>query len=120
RRTHQADGSAERYKEAKLVTGYTVAGGQLGLLAPIRPAAHEHIGRPGMGVERRPNQGGVTAKGHGEAKLVTGYAVAGGQLGLLAPIRPAAHEHIGRPGMSVERRSRSNQRRVPVEGYCGT
>src|SRR5205085_7909666 len=110
---------AKGHKETELVTGRAVAGGQLDLLAPARPAAHEHVGRPSARVEWRPDHGGAAAEGRGEAELVTGRAVAGGQLDLLAPARPAAHKHIGCPSVRVERRSRPDQRGVPAEAHGG-
>ena len=69
---------------------------------PGCPAAHEHVGRPGLGVlERSSDHGGIPAEGHGEAELVTGHAIAGRQPGLLGPVRAAVHEDVSRPGAAV-------------------
>src|SRR5437588_273377 len=88
----------ESHRGAELVADGGVAGSQPGLLAPGRPAAHEHVGCPAAAVLLWcPYQRGSAAQGHGGDEVVNGGGVAGSEPGLLVPGRPAAYEHVGCP-----------------------
>ena len=96
----------DRHRDPEQVAGGGVGGGQLLLLGPRAPRAHEHVGRPrvragGRIVAVRPHHHGVARDRHRDPEHVVGGGVGGGQLLLLGPCAPRAHEHVGRPRRAV-------------------
>ena len=82
-----------------------IAADELGLLAPARAAAQVDIGgasacAAGGAGGSSPDRQRVPRKAEPQAKVQTSYAVAGNDLGLLAPGCPRARKDIGRAHIS--------------------
>ena len=102
--SHHRGVARDRHRGPELVVGGGVGGGQLGLLRPRAPRAHEHVRRPasvpGEGVVGDCSDHRVRPQPPSSTRTRQGGAVGGGQLGLLRPGDPRAHEHIRRARIS--------------------
>ena len=99
---------------SEIVVCRAVAGGQFGLLAPHRPAAHEHIGRPFC--LRAPRPPPCPRRRDRQSEMVTRTRGRWRSGRLAGSTVPAAHKHIGRACIEAAAVSSKcpDHHRVPV------